>query len=100
MTEIFYKCDKHVCQQVARILFPDFNFELECGCIYSANLHGSRYRIKTYTCDKCDKTIKDKCMVIFGYSTEYYHIECANELGNIKDGKIVDINKYPESEKR
>lgn len=44
--------------------------------------------------------IKDTCMVIFGYSIKYYHIECAKELGNIKDGKIVDINKYPESEKR
>lgn len=57
MTDIFYKCDKHGYQQVARILFPDFNFELECGCIYSANLHGNWYRIKTYTCDKCDKPV-------------------------------------------
>ena len=96
MTEIFYKCDKHGYQQVARILFPDFNFELECGCIYFANLHGSWYRIKTCTCDKCDKHIEDTCMIIFGYRTEYYHIECAKELCNIKDGKIVDINKYPE----
>ena len=98
MTEMFYRCDKHGYQKVARILFPDLHFELDCGCIYSANLHGSWYRLKTYTCDKCDKPIRDTCMAIFGYRTEYYHIECAKTLGKIENGKIVDINKYPESE--
>ena len=96
MTEIFYKCDKHGYQQAVRILFPDFDFELECGCIYSANLHGCRYRKKTYTCDKCDKPIKDTCIAISGYRTKYYHIECAKTLGKIENGKIVDINKYHE----
>lgn len=98
MTEIFYKCGRHGYQKVARILFPDLHFELDCGCIYSANLHGSWYRLKTHRCDRCDEPIKDTCMAVFGYMTKYYHIECAKGLGNIENGKIVDINKYPENQ--
>jgi hypothetical protein len=36
-------------------------------------------------------------MTIFGYRTKYYHIDCAKTLGKIENGKIIDINKYPES---
>lgn len=97
MTDIFYKCGKHDYQKVTRILLPDLDFELECGCIYSANLHGSWYRKKTYTCDKCDKPIKDICMAIFGYRTSYYCLECIKTLEKIENGKIIDINNYPEN---
>lgn len=96
MTEVKYKCGQHGMQPVIEIILPENTYILDCGCIYSANYHGSSYRIKTSCCDKCGFIIKGTCLLVSNYTAEFYHIECAKDLGIIDKGKIIDIDEYPD----
>jgi len=97
VTEITYKCCHHGLQPVNKLILPGNIYILNCGCIYKASYHGSNYRIKTSYCDKCGFIIKDICLISADYTTKFYHIECAKGL-EIKDGKIMNIDEYPNYE--
>lgn len=96
MTEIKYKCDQHGFQPVDELILPGNTYILNCGCIYSASYHGNVSRLKTECCDKCGFVIKDTCLIVSGYSTKFYHVECAKNLGVIENAKIINIDEYPD----
>jgi len=95
--EMIYKCDRHGPQIVRRMTLPHFQFELHCGCIYNAYLHGSWYRRMTASCDHCDKILEGLTFKESGYTTRYYHIHCIKDLEKRKgekiEGMIVDIDE-------
>lgn len=96
MTYVEYKCDQHGFQYVDEVILPGNIYILNCGCVYSLNIHGSNCRIKTSCCDKCGLIIIDTCLVTSNYSTKFYHIDCAKDLGIIEKGRIVNIDEYPD----
>jgi hypothetical protein len=95
MTDIKYDCEQHGLQNVDEMILPRNMYVLSCGCIYSANYHGSAYRIKTKCCDRCRIVIEGTCVISLDGSAKYYHINCAKDLGVIK-GKIMNIDEYPD----
>ncbi len=96
MTNVRYKCDQHGLQSVDELILPGKIYILNCGCIYKTSLHGDDYRIKTACCDKCGFIIKDTCLIISDYTTKFYHVECAKNLGIIEKGRIMNIDEYPD----
>ena len=89
MTEISYICKKHGIQTVDEMILPYNIHILNCGCIYGRN-----YRIKTGCCDKCGFVIEGLCLITS--DIRFYHIECAKGMGKIENGKIMDIDEYPD----